>query len=135
MPDEAFRLLRLARTQSEFARLLEVKVVAARHHVGQLEQTRAGVMSALDRAGGTGLVLYAATMRRLNDISVTVKAREVELAELNRTLLKVRLRQEVLTRRAEEAKWNGDRKTIELEVLEVSLGMQGKATGKHGVIK
>ena len=74
-------------------------------------------------------------MRRLIEIGVMVKAREVEIAELNRALLKVRLRQEVLTRRAREAKLFGDRKAIEEEVLEVSLGMHGKATGKRGVLE
>lgn len=64
-----------------------------------------------------------------------MKAREVEIAELNHTLLKTRLREEVLMRRAEEAKLTSDRKAIELEVMEVSLGMLGKATGKDGVLK
>lgn len=135
MRDDANRLWRLARTKSEFARLLELRVVAARHHLGQLEEARVGILSALDRAGGTGLVLYATAMRRLNDIGVTMKAREVEIAELNHTLLKTRLREEVLMRRAEEAKLTSDRKAIELEVMEVSLGMHGKATGKDGVLK
>ena len=92
--DEQDRLLRLARTQRELARLLEAKLISGTHRLSQLEHTRAGILSSLDRDGGAGLVLYAATMRRLMDIGVAVKSVEVEIAEHNRTLLNVRLRQE-----------------------------------------
>jgi hypothetical protein len=133
--DEPGRLLRLARTQLELARLLEVKVVAARHQLLKLEQTRAGILSALDRVEGSGLALYAGYLRRLMDIDVAAKARETEIAELNGALLKVRLRQEVLTRRAEMVRLTGERKAIEVEALDVSLSMYGKATGKQGVLR
>ena len=135
MRDEQAQLLRLARTQRELARLLEAKLISGNHHLSQLEQTRAGILSSLDRVGGAGLVLYAATMRRLMDIGVAVKRAEVEIAEHNRTLLKVRLGEEVLTRRAEQLKATDERKTMEEEALEVSIGMHRKATGKHGVLE
>ena len=104
------------------------------HRLSQLEHTRAGILSSLDRDGGAGLVLYAATMRRLMDIGVAVKSVEVEIAEHNRTLLNVRLRQEVLTRRAEQVRVTDERKAMEGEALEASIGMHRKATGKHGML-
>ena len=132
--DEQDRLLRLARTQRELARLLEAKLISGTHRLSQLEHTRAGILSSLDRDGGAGLVLYAATMRRLMDIGVAVKSVEVEIAEHNRTLLNVRLRQEVLTRRAEQVRVTEERKAMEGEALEASIGMHRKATGKHGML-
>ena len=135
MRDEQDRLLRLARTQRELARLLEAKLISGTHRLSQLEHTRAGILSSLDRVGGAGLMVYAATLRRLMDISVAVKRVEVEIAEHNRALLKVRLRQEVLTRRAKQLKATDDRKAMEVEALEVSIGMHRKATGKHGVLE
>lgn len=132
--DEQDRLLRLARTQRELARLLEAKLISGTHRLSQLEHTRAGILSSLDRDGGAGLVLYAATMRRLMDIGVAVKSVEVEIAEHNRTLLNVRLRQEVLTRRAEQVRVTDERKAMEGEALEAAIGMHRKATGKHGML-
>jgi hypothetical protein len=117
------------------ARLLEAKLISGTHRLSQLEHTRAGILSSLDRVGGAGLMVYAATLRRLMDISVAVKRVEVEIAEHNRALLKVRLRQEVLTRRAKQLKATDDRKAMEVEALEVSIGMHRKATGKHGVLE
>jgi hypothetical protein len=133
--DEEARLRRLARTQMELARLLEAKIAAENSCLSQLEHTRAGILSALDRVGWAGLALYASTMRRLTDIGAAVRRVEVEIAELNRTLLKVRLRQEVLSRRARHVKVTVERKAMEAEILEVSMGMRRKATGKHGVLE
>lgn len=135
MRDEHGRLVRLARAQSELARLVEIKIMASRQNLEQLEQTRAGILLALDRVGGTGLALHAATMRRLASICVAEKAAEAEIAGLNRKLLKVRLRQEVLTQRARQARLLCERKVIEEETLEVSLGMHRKATGKPGMLE
>ena len=132
--DEQVRLLRLARTQRELARLLEAKLISGTHRLSQLEHTRAGILSSLDRDGGAGLVQYAATMRRLMDIGVAVKSVEVEIAEHNRTLLNVRLRQEVLTRLAEQVRVTDERKAMEGEALEASIGIHRKATGKHGML-
>ena len=135
MRDEQAQLLRLARTQRELARLLEAKLISGTHRLSQLEQTRASMLSSLDRVGGAGLVLYAGTMRRLMDIGMAAKRAEVEIAEHSRTLLKARLREEVLTRRAQHLKATDERKTMEEEALEVSIGMRRKATGKHGVLE
>lgn len=135
MRDEQAQLLRLARTQRELARLLEAKLISGTHRLSQLEQTRASILSSLDRVGGAGLVLYAGTMRRLMDIGMAAKRAEVEIAEHSRTLLKARLREEVLTRRAQHLKATDERKTTEEEALEVSIGMRRKATGKHGVFE
>jgi hypothetical protein len=74
-------------------------------------------------------------MRRLTDIGTAARKTEVEIVELNRTLLKVRLRQEALSRRAEHVKVTVERKAMEAETLEVSIGMQRKATGKHDVLE
>lgn len=135
MRDEQAQLLRLARTQRELARLLEAKLISGTHRLSQLEQTRASILSSLDRVGGAGLVLYAATMRRLMDIGMAAKRAEVEIEEHSRTLLKARLREEVLTRRVQHLKATDERKTTEEEALEVSIGMRRKATGKHGVFE
>lgn len=135
MRDEQAQLLRLARTQRELARLLEAKLISSTHRLSQLEQTRASILSSLDRVGGAGLVLYAATMRRLMDIGMAAKRAEVEIEEHSRTLLKARLREEVLTRRVQHLKATDERKTTEEEALEVSIGMRRKATGKHGVFE
>jgi hypothetical protein len=133
--DEQARLRRLVRTQRELARLLEAKIVAGNGRLSQLEHTRAGILSALDRVGWAGLALYSSTMRRLTDIGTAARKTEVEIVELNRTLLKVRLRQEALSRRAEHVKVTVERKAMEAETLEVSIGMQRKATGKHDVLE
>ena len=135
MRDEQAQLLRLARTQRELARLLEAKLISGTHRLSQLEQTRASILSSLDRVGGAGLVLYAGTMRRLMDIGMAAKRAEVEIEEHSRTLLKARLREEVLTRRVQHLKATDERKTTEEEALEVSIGMRRKATGKHGVFE
>lgn len=135
MRDEQAQLLRLARTQRELARLLEAKLISGTHRLSQLEQTRASILSSLDRVGGAGLVLYAGTMRRLMDIGMAAKRAEVEIEEHSRTLLKARLREEVLTRRVQHLKATDERKTTEEEALEVSIGMRRKATGKHGVLE
>lgn len=129
------RLLRLAGTQAELARLLEIKAISAHHQLAQLAEASAGISSALDRLGLAGLALHAATMRRLTEISVAVKATEDEIAEVNRTLLKVRLRQEALARRAKYVRVTDERKAVESESLDVTLGMSRKATGKHGVLE
>lgn len=135
MRDEQARLMRLVRTQRELARLLEAKIVAGNGRLSQLEHTRAGILSALDRVGWAGLALYSSTMRRLTDIGTAARKTEVEIVELNRTLLKVRLRQEALSCRAEHVKVTVERKAMEAETLEVSIGMQRKATGKHDVLE
>ena len=127
--------MRLVRTQREMARLLEAKIVAGNFRLSQLEHTRAGILSALDRVDWAGLALYSSTMRRLTDIGAAVRKTEVEIVELNRTLLKVRLRQEALSRRAEHVKVTVERKAMEAETLEVLIGMQRKATGKHDVLE
>ena len=74
-------------------------------------------------------------MRRLMDIGMAAKRAEVEIEEHSRTLLKARLREEVLTRRVQHLKATDERKTTEEEALEVSIGMRRKATGKHGVLE
>lgn len=135
MRSEQRRLARLARTQSELVRLLDIKISAGRHRLGELEQIEASILSALDRLGGAGLALYAATVRRLADIDGAKKTTEQEIAECNRTLLKVRIRQEVLTRRAEQARLSNERKAMEGEALEVTLAIHRKATGKHRVLE
>jgi hypothetical protein len=115
--------------------MLEVKITSGHHHLEQLNHAESGILSALDRLGGAGLALYAATMRRLTDIGAAKRTTEQQIAELNRSLLKVRIRQEVLTRRAELARLTDDRKAMESEALEVTLGMHRKATGKDSVLE
>jgi hypothetical protein len=96
---------------------------------------RSGILSALDRVGIAGLALYAATTRRLTDIDLAMKTIELEIAEHNRALLKARLREKVLSSRAEQVRVTGVRKTIEGEALEAAMGMRRKATGKHSVLE
>ncbi len=133
MRGEVDRLLRLAGTQHEFARLLESRIARVRSDLADLEQKRLEMMLAVERASTAGLVVYAAAMRRLAEIDNARIALEQRVSEMNGKMLKAKGAQEVFARRADTLEKVQERKVIEEESREVALAM--KATGKHGVVK
>jgi len=133
LKDETARLVRLSSTQMERARLLEARVISARQQMDELEQTIGGTVAALDRAGGAGLMFYAAAMRRLADLNRTRELRRKALDDLTRKLVKAKISQDVLERRVGAVRLVEERKLLEDETRESALLL--KASGKHIVMK
>jgi len=132
---EPLRLLRLARAQADMASYLEHKVESEAQKGVELAQIRSGTLSAVERNSASGLVFYAAALRRLTEIDVAIASNEQIRRELANKLLQARKRQEGLMRRAEELQEKRERKATEEEAREVGLAMADKATGKHDVMK
>lgn len=132
---EPLRLLRLARAQADMASYLEHKVESEAQKGVELAQIRSGTLSAVERNSASGLVFYAAALRRLTEIDVAIASNEQVRRELANKLLQARKRQEGLMRRAEELQEKRERKATEEEAREVGLAMADKATGKHDVMK
>lgn len=129
------RLLRLARAQGDMAALLEHKFESEAHKGAELAHVRSGTLSALERISTSGLVFYAAALRRLAEIDGAIAASEQVRRELSRKLLQARKRQEGLMRRAGDFLEKRERKIAEEEAREVGLAMADKATGKQEVVK
>lgn len=129
------RMLRLARAQADMASYLEHKVESEAQKGVELAQIRSGTLSAVERNSASGLVFYAAALRRLTEIDVAIASNEQVRRELANKLLQARKRQEGLMRRAEELQEKRERKATDEEAREVGLAMADKATGKHDVMK
>lgn len=132
MREEIKRLRRLSSTQMELTRLLESRLISARRTLEEIEQTRAGIMTALDRAGPDGLSLYSAATRRLADLESAKVDGEKALNACRRRLIEARNRQDLFQRHADQLKLAEERKSLEEEAQESALLL--KATGKHDVM-
>lgn len=133
MRDEIKRLRRMSAAQMELSRLLEVRLISARRTLEDIELTRAGIMTALDRAGPAGLTLYATATRRLADLASAKADGEQVLIECTSRLIEARSRQDVLQRHVRQLKSAEERKSLEEEMQESALLL--KATGKHDVMR
>lgn len=135
MSPEPKRLLRLARAQADMASLLELRFETETRKGVVLVQNRLGTLAALERASTSGLVFYAAGLRRLAEIDGAIAVNEQSKRDVAKQLLQARRRQESLMRRAGELQEAGERKNAEEDAREVALAMAKKATGKNDVVK
>lgn len=133
MKPEIKRLLRLAQAQLQLSRLLEARIIATRQELSELQETRAATFAALDRAGSAGLVVYAAALRRLADLDTATSEATARLKVMNRRLLDMKGRQDILMRRAGALQASAERILLEAETREALLST--KARGKPGVVE
>lgn len=129
------RLRRLARAQADLADLLEHRFESEARKGTELAHVKSGTLSALERISTSGLVFYAAALRRLAEVDAAIAMSEQVRRDLARKLLQARRRQETLMRRALELQRTQDRKVAAEEAREVALAMTDKATGKPHVMK
>lgn len=129
------RLRRLARAQADLADLLEHRFESEARKGTELAHVKSGTFSALERISTSGLVFYAAALRRLAEVDAAIAMSEQVRRDLARKLLQARRRQETLMRRALEQQQTQDRKVVTEEAREVALAMADKATGKPHVMK
>lgn len=133
MKTETKRLLRLAQGQAQLTRLLEAQVLATRQELARLHEVRAGTMAALDRAGPTGLVVYAAAMRRLIELDIATARMAGELGDMEKKLFLATGRQDILMRHARKLAASEERAALESEARDNLFA--GKGRGKPRVLE
>lgn len=133
MKNDERRLMRLARAQHELVKQIEAQISAANRHVADLAITRLSTMAAVDRAGVSGLVFYAAAMRRLSELETARAAMDQKLQSLSGNLIKARAKEDILLQRTGRVAAANERREFETRALEVSL--PHKATSKPRMMK
>jgi hypothetical protein len=129
------RLQRIARAQSELARLLEGRIAVEQRRGEDLLHARAGTAAALERMSREGLMFYAAALRRLSELDRAVAGNEAIRRDLLAKLLAARSRQDVLQQRANAQAAAVERRQLTEETAETVAAMQERATGKPDVVK
>lgn len=126
------RMLRLARAQGEMVKSLELRLAQAERRLAAISESRAE----LDRlaAGTGGLAFLPAALRKLAAAEAELCEAVAACGEARKQLLAARVRQKTLDARARLLRQAHERKTGEGEMLETTLALGTKASGKQDVL-